>query len=444
MLAIKFYLKSKSKKNYRNTDRMKTISRRVERSLRWAIFFAGSLVIFFFPLGHVKWLIWLIWGLVTLQVWGQNRVPVLTFHSISDQGDWIREPSLVVPVRSFAAQIRWLCMLGYQGLFLDELYDLRKRGGRTGRKVVITFDDGYLDNWVGAFYILKECNMKGTIFVSTGWLDTNKVPRPRLPENGIDQITWSGYLGPGELKSLQDSGIVDIQSHAVSHDHIFVSDKITGFVAPDIKFHTIYCHLHPKDKPRWYENDIALPLGYPLFSIGEALEKPNFYPDQDLQECLEKTAAKPGFFNEPDWEAQLRKTASDYKKKYSRLGHFESMADARKRWMDELLESRNKLELLTGKPVQHLAWPRNKFNPDAQKIALDIGYISTTTVLGLHNTSRDPHRVERVSIVSSGYPLFDVARILLEVWVFKGYYVFWPLLFALQRFTKSYVLRRNK
>jgi len=401
------------------------------------------MVIYFLSLGAWGWLIWLIWGGGTLQRWRQNRIPVLMYHSISDQGDWIRDQSLVTPLKSFDSQMKWIRRFGYQGVFFDELYDIRYRNQRCDHLIALTFDDGYLDNWVGAFHILQRYGIKATIFVSTDWVDTNTSPRPKLPEALPSQVKWSGYLGHEEMRSMQESGLVDIQSHAVSHDYIFISDDITGFISPDNQPHSHYCYLNPGIKPGWFKQEIISPLGYPLFKKGEALAERAFVPEPGLIKSLTSAASQPEFFSRPDWNAQLINIVENYKTTHGRLGFTESDQQAQNRWQKELLESRQQLEMITGKPVWHLAWPRNGYNPESEKIALNSGYKSTTSILGLHNTKENPHQVERVAIVSIDNPIVDVLRVLLEIWVFKGFYIFWPILFLLQRLSNLHVSRHK-
>jgi peptidoglycan/xylan/chitin deacetylase (PgdA/CDA1 family) len=52
-----------------------------------------------------------------------------------------------------------------------------------GKFLIITFDDGYLDNYSAAFPILKHNNMPATFFISTGFIDN-----PSLP--WWDEIAW--------------------------------------------------------------------------------------------------------------------------------------------------------------------------------------------------------------------------------------------------------------
>nr|WP_319494358.1 polysaccharide deacetylase family protein [uncultured Desulfobacter sp.] len=420
--------------------------RRFERTFRWVLFALGCTVVLVLPVTEgIKIAVLSMLGIVTLQAWDSNRIPVIVFHSISNDGDWIRDPSIVVSVKTFSAQIKWLSKLGYKGIFFDELYNIRKnKDGSAGKKISIAFDDGYLDNWVGAFHVLRKYHMKSTVFVSTDWIDKYETLRPRMPHAKPSELNWKGYLGPAEITALQKSGLVDIQSHGTSHDHIFVSDQVIGFVTPHKTPHTLFCHFNPDLKPEWFKHEVTLPSGYPLFPFGEALSDRIFYPDPQLINLLVEAAASPGFFDQSDWEQILKNIVRQYKETNQKIGTLESRDHAEKRWKSELVQSREILEGLTGKPVRHLVWPRDKSNAIVEKMALNSGYLSTTRSPGHHNNSGAPTQVERISIVGTGYPALDVARVLLEVWTFKGCYIFWPVLYLLQKITHPLVLRYAK
>ena len=61
--------------------------------------------------------------------------------------------------------------------------DIDTVAGRRGRHVLVTFDDGYIDNYHAAFPILRARGVPATFFISTGFID-----RPRLP--WWDEIAW--------------------------------------------------------------------------------------------------------------------------------------------------------------------------------------------------------------------------------------------------------------
>ncbi|MGI6712534.1 MAG: polysaccharide deacetylase family protein [Bacillota bacterium] len=77
------------------------------------------------------------------------------------------------------------------------------------KPVVITFDDGYLDNYIYAFPILKQYKLKATLFVVTETIGkTNIFDQAWIPKNKM--ADWS------QLKEMANSGI-EIGSHTLDH-----------------------------------------------------------------------------------------------------------------------------------------------------------------------------------------------------------------------------------
>lgn len=132
-------------------------------------------------------------------MYNDKTVPVIMYHSI----DYEKGNELRVPKEAFKEQMRYLKEKGYTTLTLNEFYSfLTKNKPIPDKSVVITFDDGYKDNYVNAYPILKEFGFNATIFVITSTIDTEK-----------------DYLTTEQLKELQANGI-DIQSHTVNHDQL--------------------------------------------------------------------------------------------------------------------------------------------------------------------------------------------------------------------------------
>lgn len=84
--------------------------------------------------------------------------------------------------RQIAAVVRDFDVVGVTDL------DRVLRSGR-GRHVMITFDDGYLDNYTDAFPVLKRHRAVATFFVTTGFLDVPQVP-------WWDEIAWMVRSSP--------------------------------------------------------------------------------------------------------------------------------------------------------------------------------------------------------------------------------------------------------
>ena len=133
------------------------------------------------------------------------KIPILMYHSISYE----KENILRLPKERFREQMKYLKDNNYTTLTLDELYSYMKTGKCLPSKpIVITFDDGYKDNYTNAYPILKEFKLKATVFVITNTIDHEK-----------------NYLTSAEIK-LMDSNNLRIESHTSSHEHLDTTSYI--------------------------------------------------------------------------------------------------------------------------------------------------------------------------------------------------------------------------
>jgi peptidoglycan/xylan/chitin deacetylase (PgdA/CDA1 family) len=124
-----------------------------------------------------------------------TKVMVLNYHKVDNT--FI---SLAVRPDDFEAQMKYLSDNGYHTISPDELYDsLAGTGELPENPVLITFDDGYEDNYTNAYPILKKYGFKATIFVITSFLGKDK-----------NYMTWD------QARELDANGI-SIESHTVDH-----------------------------------------------------------------------------------------------------------------------------------------------------------------------------------------------------------------------------------
>lgn len=125
-----------------------------------------------------------------------NRgIPVLYYHSVRESAD----NEVTITPKLLRAQLQYIRDEGYMTLTLSELkaYILNNSPIPT-KSILITFDDGYMDNYDNAFPILKDLNMVATIFCITSNLD------------------GSYYLSKEAINEMSNYGI-DIESHTVNH-----------------------------------------------------------------------------------------------------------------------------------------------------------------------------------------------------------------------------------
>ena len=102
-------------------------------------------------------------------------VPILMYHYISvpPEGADIYRLDLSVMPDDFREQMAWLKASGYETISLYHLvYALNiGRPPLPERPIILTFDDGYLDNYENAFPILREYGFTGTFFILTDVTD---------------------------------------------------------------------------------------------------------------------------------------------------------------------------------------------------------------------------------------------------------------------------------
>lgn len=109
-------------------------------------------------------------GLCAYRMHSATRaVPVLNYHQINDRD----ENSLTVHTDEFDEQMKYLSDNGYHTITPEEMMDAWENGTPLPEKpVILTFDDGYVDNYKNAYPILEKYNLKGTIFLISDFIGT--------------------------------------------------------------------------------------------------------------------------------------------------------------------------------------------------------------------------------------------------------------------------------
>jgi peptidoglycan/xylan/chitin deacetylase (PgdA/CDA1 family) len=136
---------------------------------------------------------------------------VLMYHKVNDVDD----NTVTVPPSAFDEQMAQLRELDYTVVSLDDVIDhYVDRKPLPSRAVLITFDDGYLDNLENAVPILQRHGYPAVLFAPIGYLGARR-PLPHdehLAARGIVNPTldWS------QLAELEQSGI-RVESHGIGH-----------------------------------------------------------------------------------------------------------------------------------------------------------------------------------------------------------------------------------
>lgn len=143
-----------------------------------------------------------------------NKIPILVYHRIvpmplskSEHGIWVK-------VENFERQMKLLASRGYSTISLDALLSsFDKKSQLPEKSIILTFDDGYQDNYLYAFPILKKYNFTATIFLVSGCIGgTNEWDR--TSQKGSIRL-----LFPDEIKEMAEYGI-SFGAHTVTHPHL--------------------------------------------------------------------------------------------------------------------------------------------------------------------------------------------------------------------------------
>lgn len=135
------------------------------------------------------------------------KIPILMYHNINDEYD-VKDRTVEMSVSEFKDQMEAITKEGYESISLYQYVDyVSGKCDLPEKPIIITFDDGYLNNYTVAFPILKEMNIKATIFIITGRMGM---------QSGVKypHFTWE------QAKEMEDSGLIDIESHTNFHNEL--------------------------------------------------------------------------------------------------------------------------------------------------------------------------------------------------------------------------------
>lgn len=95
----------------------------------------------------------------------EKQVAILGYHGVLPQKINTSNSKLIVNQEDFEKQLKYLKKHGYRSMTLDEFKCWKnKKCKKAHRSVLITFDDGYMDNYLYAFELLKKYDMNAVVF----------------------------------------------------------------------------------------------------------------------------------------------------------------------------------------------------------------------------------------------------------------------------------------
>ena len=142
-------------------------------------------------------------------------IPTLMYHKIGDSPKGSRLAKLWVTAEDFRRQMRYLKEHVYTTLTFSQLRAAEEnKRPMPDKPVLVTFDDGYANNYELAYPILKELGLKGNIFLVYETIDSHNSWHNPDSEPWIPMLTWA------QTREMQDSGVIEMGSHTMSHKNL--------------------------------------------------------------------------------------------------------------------------------------------------------------------------------------------------------------------------------
>ena len=172
--------------------------------------------------------------IILLILFNKRAVPVFLYHQVNPISSNV-SPEL------FEEHLKIIKKYNMETITISEYYNKNINKN----SMLLTFDDGYYDNFKYVFPLLKKYNMKATIFLNTLYIMDKRETEPEIKDNNTVNLeaikkyiengkaTINQYMSWEEIKDMYDSGLIDFQSHSHKHMAIFTNPKIEGLTKKD-------------------------------------------------------------------------------------------------------------------------------------------------------------------------------------------------------------------
>lgn len=302
------------------------------------------------------------------------RLSILIFHRVLPQADPI------FPAEVDAAQFDRLMALvarSFQVLPLGQAVQRLERGTLPPRALAITFDDGYADNHDVALPILQRHGLSACFFIATGFLDGG-----RMFNDTVIECVRRSPLAQVDLAAF-GLGVLPLGTPAQRAQAI-------GQLLPKIKY------LPPDERPA-------------------ALQR--------LQGLLGPTALPDDLMLRSGQVQALHRAGMEIGAHTVRHPILAVLPDAQAE--QEMADSRDRLQALTGAPVTLFAYPNGRPGQDYDQrhaeMARRLGFVAAvTTAVGTCRSGADPFQLPRFTPWDPRVP----------TWAAKLVAARWPARFA--------------
>ena len=132
------------------------------------------------------------------------KIPVVMYHSVLK--DEKRHGKYVISPAEFETDLIWLEKHGYTTILISDLIAYTQGFPLPEKPILLTFDDGYYNNYLYAFELAKQHQAKFVIS-----------PIASLSDHYTETGETNGYYTHclwGQLREMAESGLVEVQNHS--------------------------------------------------------------------------------------------------------------------------------------------------------------------------------------------------------------------------------------
>ncbi len=133
------------------------------------------------------------------------EVPVVMYHSVLKDEKY--HGKYVISPAEFENDLQYLEAHGYTTILIQDLINYTKGGELPEKPVLLTFDDGYYNNYLYAFELAKQYQCKFVISPIVYYTD-------QYSESQEKESAYYSHATWQELKEMVDSGLVEVQNHS--------------------------------------------------------------------------------------------------------------------------------------------------------------------------------------------------------------------------------------
>ncbi len=289
-----------------------------------------------------------------------NFLMALTYHRITDEPD-VHDP-LKVSAANFEKQILFL-KKNYTIISGEQLaYIIKNNKTFPENSCLITFDDGWRDNYTNAFPILKKYGVPAIIFIATDYIGTNNIFWHEKLCNIL--LKASDYR---RLDNIKNKWPVSIEAkitniiNAPEHQKRFLINDLVEFLKS-----------YSPDKINDFIKELEI-----LFDVVEEVSQPLMLSWEQAKEMSQDNIC---FGSHTKSHAILTQISNN-------------------KAVEELRESKEIIEKRLNQPVHFLSYPNGNYNASIVKIAEKAGYFASFTCLcGVNSLNKNMFELKRKHI----------------------------------------------